>query len=102
MEDAAAEASPSAVHPDATTRTRQSAVVASVEIVPRGMTACQAAGVVRLVRNDVEIASAITREQQPAVPALERCGPVQSLVTAVRLDIVPIPQPNGVVRMVRA
>ncbi|KAG4284472.1 hypothetical protein FPRO06_08851 [Fusarium proliferatum] len=86
-------------HKSAAAAARRFAVVASVEIVPRGMTACQAVGVVRLVRNDVEIASAITREQQPAVPALERCGPVQSLATAVRLDIVPIPQPNGVVRM---
>lgn len=102
MEDAAAEARPSAVHLGATTLTHQSAVVASVGIVPRGMTACQAVAVVRLVRSDVEIASAITREQQPAVPALELYGPAQSPVTAVQLDIVPIPRPSGVARMVPA
>ncbi|KAF5627608.1 transporter [Fusarium sp. NRRL 25303] len=99
LEDAAAEARPSAVHPDATTPTRQSAVVTSVEIVPRDMTACQAVDVVLLVRSDVEIASAITREQQLAVPALELYGPVQSPVTAVQVDIVPILLPNGVARM---
>lgn len=102
MEDAAAEARPSAVHLDATTPTRQFAVVVSVEIVLRGMTACQAVDVVRLVRSDVEIASAITREQRLVVPALGLYGPVQSPVTAVQLDIVPIHLPNGVARMVPA
>ncbi|KAF5969742.1 hypothetical protein FBULB1_10062 [Fusarium bulbicola] len=52
--------------------------VVSVGIVPRVMTACQVVAVVRLVRSDVETASAITPERQRAVLDLELFGPVQS------------------------
>ncbi|PNP79822.1 hypothetical protein FNYG_06915 [Fusarium nygamai] len=84
------------------TLTRQFAVVVSVEIVPRGMTACQVVAVVRLVRSAVGIASAIIPKQRLAVLEPELFGPAQSPVTAVQLASAPIPRLKGVARTARA
>lgn len=98
MEDAVAEARPSAVHLDAITPTRQYAVVVSVGTVPRGMTACQVVDVARQARSAAEIASAIIPKQRLVVLELELFGRVQSPVTAVQLASAPIPRLKGVAR----
>jgi hypothetical protein len=102
MEDAAAEASPNVVRQDAIIPTRQFAVVVSVGIVPRGMTACQVVDVARPVRSAAETASVITPKQRLAVLELGLFGRVQSPVTAVQLASVPTPRLKGVARMAPA